>query len=71
MKAIITSVGEMGADLRQTIVYEIIKDNDEVLTEVTVTCMPSEAQMQIRQSLKNFVDEYEVSQQLTEGLEIS
>lgn len=71
MIAVITKVGELQANLTQTIEFDVQKNNGEVLTSMTLTCMPSEAELTINRMLSNFNDEYEKSLELKVGTEIN
>ena len=72
MKAIIKSASKISGVLTQDVVYDILLDDDTILVEgMTLTCMPSEVGLTIKNSLANFQAEYEVSLLVTEGLEIS
>lgn len=72
MKAIIKSASNINGNLIQDIVYDILNDDDQVIFEgLTISCLPSEASLIIKNSLTKYVDEYERSLEVTEGMEIS
>ena len=72
MKAKITSKSELTMNLRQSFVFDILNDEDEVLlSSQTVECSPSTAITEIKQKVQAYQEEYEKSQELLEGMEIS
>lgn len=72
MRAIITQKSELSLSLKQSFVFDILDDEGEVLlSSQTVECSPSNAVNEIKQKLQAYEEEYELSQDLPEGLEIS
>lgn len=72
MKAIITQKSELTLNLTQHFTFDVISDEGEaILTSQTVECVPSNAVNEIKSRVQAYEAEYQVSQELPEGLEIS
>lgn len=72
MKARITSKSEIRLDLNQDVMFDILTDNDQtVLTSQTMAGPPSQLANMIKEKLLAYQVEYDVSQQLEIGAEIS
>lgn len=72
MKAIITQKSELSLNLNQHFTFDILDDDgNTVLTSQTVECSPSNAVAEIAAKLQAYQAEYEKSQDLEVGMEIS
>jgi len=72
MKAIITAKSELTLNLNQHFTFDILDDDgNTVLTSQTVECSPSNAVAEIAAKLQAYQAEYEKSQDLEVGMEIS
>lgn len=72
MKAIITQKSELTLNLTQHFVFDVISDDDVVLlSSQSVECSPSNAINEIKSKVALFAEEYETSEQLEVGTEIS
>jgi len=72
MKAIITQKSELTLNLNQHFTFDILDDDgNTVLTSQTVECSPSNAVAEIAAKLQAYQAEYETSQDLEVGMEIS
>lgn len=72
MKAKITQKSELLPTLQQSFTFDILTDDDEVLvSSQSVTCNPSNATVEIKQKIQAFEQEYEQSQSIEVGTEIS
>jgi len=72
MKAIITQKSELTLNLNQHFTFDILDDDgNTVLTSQTVECSPSNAVAEIAAKLQAYQAEYEKSQDLEVGMEIS
>lgn len=69
MNAKIIQIGDIQPNLMVLVDYEIVED-DKVLATMQRECMPSEAELLISNSLRNFKDEYDMLQKLKVGQEI-
>ena len=71
MIAKITSKSELTLNLTQHFVFDILDGNTVILTSQVVEAIPSNAEAEIKSRLDAFVAEYEVSQDIEVGLEIT
>lgn len=72
MRAKITSKSELTMNLRQSFVFDILNDaGDVLLSSQTVECSPSTAVDEIKAKVQAYAEEYETSEQLEVGTEIS
>jgi len=71
MKAIITDKSELDLNLQQSFTFDIYKDDEVVLRSQELRCSPSQLEQEVRNKLTSFEEEYELSQQIEEGTEIS
>lgn len=72
MKARITQKSELTLNLNQHFTFDILDDDgNTVLTSQTVECSPSVAVTEITNKLQAYQTEYETSQDLPVGMEIS
>lgn len=72
MKAIITAKSELTLNLNQHFTFDILDDDgNTVLTSQTVECSPSNAVAEIAAKLQAYQQEYEKSEELEVGMEIS
>jgi len=72
MKAKITQKSELTLNLNQHFTFDILDDDgNTVLTSQTVECSPSNAVAEIAAKLQAYQAEYEKSQDLEVGMEIS
>jgi len=72
MRAKITTKSELTLNLSQHFTFDILDDDgNTVLTSQTVECSPSNAVAEIAAKLQAYQAEYEKSQDLEVGMEIS
>lgn len=71
MKAKITQKSELDLNLQQSFTFDIYKDDEVVLSSQVLRCSPSALEQEMRNKLTSFEEEYELSQQIEEGTEIS
>jgi hypothetical protein len=71
MIAKITSKSELTLNLTQHFVFDILDGNTVILTSQVVEAVPSNAEAEIKNRLDAFAAEYEVSQDIEVGLEIT
>lgn len=72
MKAKITQKSELTLNLRQYFTFDILSDTGEtILTSQAIECSPSTAVEEIKAKVQAYADEYETSEQLEVGTEIS
>ena len=71
MKAIITQKSELDLNLQQSYTFDILNGDEVILTSQVVRCSPSQAIDEIRTKVAAYEAEYEVSEQLDEGTEVS
>lgn len=72
MKAKITQKSELTLNLSQHFTFDILSDEGEtVLTSQTVECSPSTAVNEIKAKVQAYQAEYDTSEELTIGMEIS
>lgn len=72
MKAIITKKSELTIGLKQWYTFNVLSnDGEELLTNQNIETTPSQAIADIKAKIAAFEEEYEKSQELTEGMEIS
>jgi hypothetical protein len=72
MKAIITQKSELTLNLKQYFTFDIVDaDGSEILTSQSIECSPSTAVAEIQAKLQAYQQEYETSQELEIGQEIS
>jgi hypothetical protein len=70
MKAIITSKSELTLNLTQQFIFDIVDDDQAILTSQVVEAIPSHAEAEIKNKLDAFAAEYQVSQDIEIGTEI-
>jgi hypothetical protein len=71
MRAIITQKSELDLNLQQSYTFDILEGDEAILTSQTVRCSPSQAEDEIRAKVAAYEVEYQLSEQLEEGTEIS
>ena len=71
MIAKITSKSELTLNLTQHFVFDILDGNTAILTSQVVEAVPSNAEAEIKSHLDAFVAEYEVSESIEIGTEIT
>ena len=71
MKAIITQKSELDLNLQQSYTFDVLNGSEVILTSQEVRCSPSQAEDEIKTKLDAYATEYELSQQIEEGTEIS
>lgn len=72
MKARITQKSGLSLNLKQSYTFDILGDDGEVLLpSQTIECSPSNCADEIRTKLTAYAEEYEKSQEIEEGTEIS
>lgn len=71
MRAIITQKSELDLNLQQSYTFDILEGDEVVLSSQAIRCSPSQAESEIRTKVSAYEVEYELSQQLEEGTEIS
>lgn len=71
MKAIVTQKSELDLNLQQSYTFDVFEGDTPILTSQVVRCSPSQAEQEIKAKLEAYGVEYELSQQLEEGTEIS
>ena len=72
MKAIIRQKSELTLNCTQHFTFDITDgDGTILLSSQTVECSPSNAVNEIRNKVQNFENEYQVSEELEVGTEIS
>ena len=71
MRAIITQKSELDLNLQQSYTFDILEGDEAILTSQSVRCSPSQAEQEIRDKVAAYEAEYQLSQQLEEGTEIS
>ena len=70
MRAIITSKSELTLNLTQQFIFDILDDDQTILTSQVVEAIPSHAEAEIKNRLDAFVAEYQASQDIEIGTEI-
>ena len=71
MKAIITQKSELDLNLQQSYTFDILNGDEVILTSQVVRCSPSQATDEIKAKVAAYEAEYQLSQQLAEGTEVS
>ena len=71
MKAIITQKSELDLNLQQSYTFDILNGDEVILTSQVVRCSPSQATDEIKAKVAAYEAEYQLSQQLEEGTEVS
>lgn len=72
MKVKITQKSELTLNLSQHYTFDILDDNGQaILTSQTIECSPSTAVNEIKAKVQAYQAEYETSEELTIGMEIS
>lgn len=72
MRAIITQKSEISLDLQQSVTFDVLADDGTViLSSQTVQASPSQVSQVIKDKLTAYQTEYELSQQLEVGAEIT
>jgi len=72
MKAIIRQKSELTLNCTQHFIFDITDgDGTILLSSQTVECTPSNAVNEIRNKVQNFENEYQASEELAVGMEIS
>ena len=71
MKAIITNNPKINADMTIDLQFDIYDGDDLIHSGLTHKCLPSKANEEIKRIVDDFEAEYEASQVLTNGSEIS
>ena len=71
MKAVITQKSELDLNLQQSYTFDILEGDEVILSSQAVRCSPSQAEDEIRNKVAAYETEYQLSQQLEEGTEIS
>lgn len=72
MKAKITQKSELTLNLKQYFTFDILSDSGEtILTSQAIECSPSTAVEEIKAKVQACAEEYETSQELEVGTEIS
>lgn len=71
MKAKITQKSELDLNLQQSFTFDILDGETPVLTSQSLRCSPSQLEQEILNKLSAYETEYQLSQQIDEGTEIS
>lgn len=71
MKARITQKSELDLNLQQSYTFDILNGDEVILSSQAIRCSPSQAADEIRAKVAAYEAEYQLSEQLEEGTEIS
>lgn len=71
MKARITQKSELDLNLQQSYTFDILEGDEVILSSQAIRCSPSQAADEIRAKVAAYEAEYQLSQQLEEGTEVS
>lgn len=71
MKAIITQKSELDLNLQQSYTFDILEGDEVILSSQEVRCSPSQVEQEIKLKVAAYEAEYQLSEQLEVGTEIS